>query len=133
MNDSPAGQLAWIVEKFREWTDPAVELPEDAVDVDHLLTDVTLYWLTGTATSSAQLYFETRTAPADTSISGVPTGVAVFPTDPAIRRLMEREHSIVRWTEFGRGGHFAALEAPDLLVEDIRAFFAPLRPARGAG
>ncbi|MEW9529879.1 epoxide hydrolase family protein [Microbispora sp. NPDC049125] len=128
LNDSPIGQLAWIAEKFREWTDPGRELPEDAVDRDLLLTNVTLYWLTGTGASSAHLYYETRVAPAAPGRrSGVPTGVAVFPHDPAIRRLLEREHAIVHWSEFDRGGHFAAAEAPDLFVDDVRAFFRPLR------
>ncbi|MBM7785718.1 pimeloyl-ACP methyl ester carboxylesterase [Tenggerimyces flavus] len=130
LTDSPAGLLAWLVEKFKEWTDPAHELPEDAIDRDHLLTDVSLYWFTETAASSAQLYYEVRMAEAagvDTSISGVPTGVAVFPTDPAIRRLVEREHNVVHWSEFDRGGHFAAMEAADLLVADLREFFRSLR------
>lgn len=127
LSDSPVGQLAWIVEKFHEWTDPARELPEEAVDLELLLTDVSLYWFTGTSASSANLYYENRVAPAERSRpSGVPTGIAVFPTDPAIRRIAEREHHVVHWSEFDRGGHFAALEAPDLLVEDIRAFFGAL-------
>ena len=57
----------------------------------------------------------------------MPTGIAVFPTDPNIRSVAERQHRIVRWSEYSRGGHFAALEAPDLLVEDLRAFYRPLR------
>jgi epoxide hydrolase len=140
LTDSPVGQLAWIVEKFREWTDPARPLPEDAVDLDQLLTDVTLYWLTGTAATSAHLYYENRVAAEEPSgPSGVPTGIAVFPGDPAIRRVAERDHNVVHWSEFDRGGHFAAMEAPDLLVEDIRAFFrrfrtdaVPGRPARSS-
>lgn len=128
LTDSPVGQLAWIIDKFHEWTDPAHELPDRAVSLDHILTDVTLYWLTGTGASSAQLYYENRVAgPATAGPSGVPTGVAVFPTDPAIRRILERSHTIVHWSEFDRGGHFAALEAPDLLVGDIRAFFRRFR------
>jgi pimeloyl-ACP methyl ester carboxylesterase len=128
LNDSPVGQLAWIVDKFHEWTDPTYELPEEAVDVDQLLTDVTLYWLTGTAASSAHLYYEVRTAPEPSDgRSEVPTGVAVFPSDPAIRRNAEREHNVVHWSEFTRGGHFAAMEAPDLLVGDIRSFFRRFR------
>ncbi|MEU5878915.1 epoxide hydrolase family protein [Spirillospora sp. NPDC047279] len=124
LHDSPAGQLAWITEKFKEWTDPAHDLPEDAVDLDQMLTDVTIYWLTGTAASSARLYKEGaaewgRPVPP----SKIPHGVAVFPTDSGIRRIAEREHEVVRWSEFDRGGHFAAMEAPDLLVGDIRAFF----------
>ncbi|MGW1345402.1 epoxide hydrolase family protein [Kribbella sp. NPDC002412] len=128
LSDSPVGQLAWIVEKFWEWTDPARALPEDAVDLDHLLTDASIYWFTNTSASSANLYYENRVAADDPAQpSGVPTGVAVFPTDPAIRRVLERRHRIVHWSEFSRGGHFAALEAPDLLVGDIRAFFRELR------
>ena len=126
--DSPIAQLAWIAEKFHEWTDPAHELPEEAVDLDLLLTDVTLYWLTNTAGSSAQLYYENRIA-TDQPVerSSVPTGFAVFPHDTAFRATAEREHTVVHWSEFDRGGHFAALETPDLLVDDIRAFFRPLR------
>src|SRR5215217_9310058 len=91
LNDSPAGQLAWIVEKFKEWTDPAAELPEDAVDRDLLLTNVMLYWLTGTAGSSANSYYETAHAGAwgASERSTVPTGVAVFPMDVSIRRTIE--------------------------------------------
>ncbi len=128
LSDSPVGQLAWILEKFWEWTDPARALPEDAVELDHLLTDASIYWFTNTSASSANLYYENRVATDDpTEPSGVPTGIALFPTDPAIRRVLERRHRIVHWSEFTRGGHFAALEAPDLLVGDIRAFFRTLR------
>jgi epoxide hydrolase len=129
--DSPAGQLAWIAEKFNEWTDGG--LP-GAVDRDQLLTNVTVYWLTGTAGSSARLYYETARARAWGPASwgdgpGVPTGVAVFPKEiaPPIRRFAEQAENIVHWTEFDRGGHFAAMEAPDLLVGDVRDFFRPLR------
>ncbi|MDQ6773869.1 MAG: epoxide hydrolase [Candidatus Dormibacteraeota bacterium] len=126
--DSPAGQLAWIVEKFKEWTDPAAELPDDAVDRDQLLTNVTLYWLTNTAGSSAALYYEGASTWGQTpERSAVPTGVAVFPGDITLRRIAERDHNIVHWSEFDRGGHFAAMEAPDLLVGDIREFFRALR------
>ncbi|MEU9835585.1 epoxide hydrolase family protein [Streptosporangium sp. NPDC048047] len=119
--DSPAGQLAWIAEKFTEWTD------ED-VDRDVLLTNVTLYWLTNTAASSAQLYYEFAQAWSRPEVSPTPMGVAVFPRDIAlpIRSLAERTDKIVHWTEFDRGGHFAALEQPELLAGDIRAFFRAL-------
>jgi microsomal epoxide hydrolase len=127
--DSPAGQLAWITEKFGEWTDNG--RPDEAVDRDQLLTNVMLYWLTGTAGSSARLYYETARARAwsPTARSTVPTGVAVFPREimPPIRRFAEQSDTIVHWTEFGRGGHFAAMEVPDLLVGDVREFFRPLR------
>ena len=126
--DSPAGQLAWIVEKFKEWTDPAAELPEDAVDRDLLLTNVTVYWLTNTAGSAARLYYEgARTWGHAPERSPVPTGVAVFPGDTTIRRIAERDHNVVHWSEFERGGHFPAMEAPDLLVADVRRFFRGLR------
>jgi pimeloyl-ACP methyl ester carboxylesterase len=128
LTDSPAGQLAWIVEKFKEWTDPAARLPEDAVDRDRLLTDVSIYWLTATAGSSARLYYEgAKSWGQPTEPSAVPTGVAVFPMDITIRSIAESQHNIVHWTEFDRGGHFAAMEAPGLLVADIREFFRPLR------
>jgi len=128
LTDSPAGQLAWIVEKFKEWTDPAAELPEDAVDRDRLLTDVSIYWLTATAGSSARLYYEgAKSWGQANEPSAVPTGVAVFPMDITIRSIAESQHNIVHWTEFDRGGHFAAMEAPDLLVADVREFFRPLR------
>jgi pimeloyl-ACP methyl ester carboxylesterase len=131
LNDSPAGQLAWIIEKFKEWTDPTSELPEQAVDRDRLLTKVSIYWFTGTAGPSANLYYETAN---DSSLwaprprGTAPTGVAVSLTqDIAIRRFAERDHNVVRWTETDRGGHFMALEAPDFLVGDMRAFFRSLR------
>jgi epoxide hydrolase len=131
LTDSPAGQLAWIVEKFKEWTDPVAELPEDAVDRDHLLTNVSIYWFTATAGSSANLYYETYHDPslfAPRERGTVPTGVAVSLTqDVAIRKLAERDHNVVHWSEFDRGGHFAAMEAPDFLVGDVRSFFRTLR------
>ena len=127
LTDSPVGQLAWIVEKFKEWTH-AAEVPEDAVDRDQLLTNVMLYWLTGTATPRPACTTRTCT-PASSAPQPVtvPTGVAVFAEDYAIRRYGERGNNIVHWTEFDRGGHFAAMEAPDLLVGDVRSFFRGLR------
>ncbi|MEU6077178.1 epoxide hydrolase family protein [Micromonospora sp. NPDC047074] len=126
LTDSPAGQLAWIVEKFKEWTH-GDGLPEDAVDRDRILTNVMLYWLTGTAGSAANIYYESTHSRNWPTPSAVPTGVAVFAEDIAIRRYAERGNTIVHWSEFDRGGHFAALEAPDLLVEDVRTFFRGLR------
>ncbi|WP_433386134.1 epoxide hydrolase family protein [Micromonospora sp. KLBMP9576] len=144
LNDSPAGQLAWIVERFKEWTDAA--LPDEVIDRDLLLTNVMIYWLTNTAGSSAQLYYEVteqqRQATEDPNaemLAGyrerplvVPLGVAVFPGDCIlpIRRLADRDFStITHWTEFDRGGHFPAMEVPELLVDDIRMFFRSLRTA----
>ncbi|MEY9913196.1 pimeloyl-ACP methyl ester carboxylesterase [Catenulispora sp. MAP12-49] len=130
LTDSPVGQLAWIAEKFKEWTD-SQDRPEDAVDRDHLLTNVMLYWLTGTAGSSARIYYERAHAPYWGSApepSRTPTGLACFPAENFIvlRHIAERSNNLVRWTEFDRGGHFAAMEAPELLVGDIRAFFRQL-------
>ncbi|MCD6059686.1 MAG: putative hydrolase [Thermomicrobiales bacterium] len=102
------------MEKFKEWTDPSATLPEDAIDRDHMLTNVSIYWFTNTAGSSANLYYETYHDPslfAPRERGTVPTGVAVSTTqDVAIRRLAERDHNVVRWTEFDEGGHFAAME-----------------------
>lgn len=126
--DSPVGQLAWIVEKFKEWTDPAVELPDDAIDRDLILTDVSTYWLTGTAGSAARIYYEgARTWGQPKPKSAAPTAVAVFGNDITIRALAERDHNVVHWAEFDRGGHFAAMEAPDLLTGDVREFFRQFR------
>jgi microsomal epoxide hydrolase len=119
------------MEKFKEWTDSS-EAPEDAVDRDALLTNVMLYWLTGTAGSSARLYYETAHAGLGWGAeepSATPTGVAVFPHDISlpIRRFAERTNNIVHWTEFDRGGHFAAMEEPDLVIGDVRTFFRRFR------
>ena len=137
LTDSPVGQLAWIVEKFLEWTD-SKSVPEDAVDRDRILTNVMLYWLTGTAGSSAHSYYESAEylralfTPAEEGAAGipVPVGVAVFPHDIflPVRRLAERAiPTIIHWSEFDRGGHFAAMEEPDLFVGDVRAFARALR------
>jgi pimeloyl-ACP methyl ester carboxylesterase len=128
LNDSPVAQLAWIAEKFREWTDPAAELPEDAVDRDRLLTNVSLYWFTGSGASAAQFLYEAAHAQEWPGPSEVPQGWAVFAaTDDLVRRLIDPEEKLAHWSEFDRGGHFAAMEAPDLLVDDVRAFFRSRR------
>ncbi|MES4908020.1 MULTISPECIES: epoxide hydrolase family protein [unclassified Streptomyces] len=129
LTDSPVGQLAWIAEKFKEWTDSR-DRPEDAVDRDQLLTNVMLYWLTGTAGSSGRIYYERAHSSWDAAPepSTAPTALAVFPRENFIplRHIAERTNNIVRWTEYERGGHFPAMEQPDLLVADIRAFFRDL-------
>lgn len=128
MVDSPVGQLAWIMDKFREWTHPREASPEEVVDRDRLLTNVMLYWLTGTAGSSASVGYAQESAwGAANEDSGVPTAAIVFAHDVGIRRYAEQENTIVRWTDVDRGGHFAALEEPGLLTTDIREFFAGLR------
>lgn len=126
LTDSPAGQLAWIVEKFKEWNHGS-RLPDKAIERDKLLTNVMLYWLTRTAGSSARLYYETaRDETLDLRPASTPTGVAVFAEDYAVRPFAERFNKVVHWSQFDRGGHFAAFEVPDLLVRDIRAFFGSL-------
>jgi pimeloyl-ACP methyl ester carboxylesterase len=121
--DSPVGQLAWNTEWFDGYGHHV-----GAVDRDDILTNVALYWLTGTAGSSARLYKEAASSwGRKVERCAVPTGMAVFPGDSTIRTFAEREHDIVHWSEFDRGGHFAALQAPDLLVDDVRAFFRRVR------
>lgn len=127
--DSPVGQLAWIIDKFREWTHPRTALPDEVIDRDRLLTNVMIYWLTGTAGSAAYVGYAQESAwGAIKEPSGVPTGAIMFAHDVGIRRYAETENSITRWTDVtDRGGHFAALEEPPLLTDDIRAFFRTLR------
>jgi pimeloyl-ACP methyl ester carboxylesterase len=138
LNDSPAGQLAWIVEKFYEWTDPAAKLPEDAVDRDQMLTNISIFWFTGSGASAAHAVYEGMqawravAAQQDSGVAqqqqaGPPTGVAVFAADTTIRSLMDPLGKIEHWSEFGQGGHFAAMEVPDLLASDIRTFCRRLR------
>ena len=126
--DSPVGQLAWIMDKFREWTYPRATEPDRILDRDVLLTNATLYWLTGTAGSAAYVGYHQSAGFVHQQVrSDVPTGVLVLAHDVAIRRYAEQAHTIVRWTEVeGRGGHFAALEEPGLFVDDVRAFFGDL-------
>ncbi|MXQ53292.1 alpha/beta fold hydrolase [Shimazuella sp. KC615] len=124
LTDSPVGQLAWIAEKFREWVDPACP-----IGIDRLLTNVMIYWITGTAGSSARSYYENAQSKRRPMPCPVPMGVAVFPYDLAlpVRQLVESQYDIVHWTEFDHGGHFAAMEVPDLLTEDLRDFFRRFR------
>ncbi len=94
LDDSPAFQLAWIVEKFKEWTDPAAELPEDAVDRDQLLTNVSIYWFTGTGTSAANFLYEAAHAQRDWgAMSPAPAGMAVFATDNMMRYVAQRRRA----------------------------------------
>ena len=121
--DSPAGQLAWIMEKFWAWTDCDGH-PENVLSRDELLDNVMLYWATNSAASSARLYWESFTKMSTGRVE-VPTGVASFPKEilKAPRTWCEAGYNILRWTEMPRGGHFAAFEQPGLFVDDVRAFF----------
>ena len=130
LTDSPAGQAAWILEKFWAWTDCGGH-PENILGRDELLDNVMFYWATATAASSARLYWESfgpkrRTA----HVVKVPTGVAVFPKEivPPVRRWLAASYTDIRhWTEMPKGGHFAAFEQPELFVRDVRDCFRPLR------
>ncbi|MGH9026907.1 MAG: epoxide hydrolase family protein [Acidimicrobiia bacterium] len=131
LDDSPAGLAAWIVEKFRSWSDCGGDV-ERSFTKDELLTNVMLYWVTNTAASSARLYYETtksgRFGPGNERVT-VPTACAVFPRElfRPPRAWAERSFNLKRWTEMPRGGHFAAMEEPELLVDDVRAFFREVR------
>ncbi|MEU4427731.1 epoxide hydrolase [Actinoplanes sp. NPDC024001] len=130
LHDSPAGQLAWIVEKYQEWTDPSATLPEDSVGRDLLLTNVSLYWFSGTAGSSASLYWEMTHDPsawAPKPKSTVPLGVALGVTDITVRRFAERDAPVTHWTEMPAGGNFLSAEQPKLFSDDVRGFFRTLK------
>ncbi len=133
LTDSPAGLAAWIAEKFHAWTDHDGDL-ERAVDLDWLLTNITLYWVTGAIGSSFWPYYAARHEPwpVPRTRSPTPTAYASFPREirHPPRSLAEQLFTIARWTEMPRGGHFAALEAPDLLAADVAAAFRPLRGHR---
>lgn len=133
LNDSPAGLAAWIVEKFHGWSDHAGDVDE-AFTKDELLTNITLYWVTETITSSTRIYYESRHAPTRRPVAyvEVPTAGAIFPKEIYFtpRAWAEARYNIVRWTEMPSGGHFAALEEPELLVDDVRAFYRELRESR---
>jgi pimeloyl-ACP methyl ester carboxylesterase len=134
LTDSPVGLAAWIVEKFRAWSDCDGEV-ERRFTKDELLTNISLYWLTETINASFGPYFAEgfadtpAAAAAPTERIRVPCAVALFPKniDQPPRELGERLLTLRRWTVMPRGGHFPALEEPDLLVDDLRAFFRPLR------
>ena len=132
LTDSPAGLAAWIVEKFRAWTDNAGS-PEDAVTRDEMLADISLYWFTGAIGASFWPYFARMHGPwpiPDGETIKVPMGYAEFPKEilSPPRSLAERVYTdIRRWTRMKKGGHFAALEQPEALADEVRAFFAPLR------
>lgn len=129
--DSPAGLAAWVVEKFRTWSDCDGD-PDAKFGKDVLLTNLMFYWAPNSIASAARLYYEAfrdRSSVLPGTRITVPTAVAVFPKEPwkAPRHWVEPHFNIVRWTEMPRGGHFAALEEPELLLEDVREFFRSFR------
>jgi pimeloyl-ACP methyl ester carboxylesterase len=131
LNDSPAGLAAWLIEKFRDWADCDGDLWRRFTR-DEVLTHITLYWMTETIHSSCRLYYESFRAPLHFSKDDfvrVPSAVARFPKEEPFppREWAQRGYNVQRWTEMAQGGHFAAIEEPELLVEDIRQFFRFLR------
>ena len=130
LNDSPIGLLSWIIEKFWAWSDHDGH-PEQAVSRDDLLTNVSIYWFTQTAGSSARMYYESikSHAVSPPNITAVPVGIGWYPDEimMARRRWIEATNNVVYWNEADRGGHFAAMEEPDLFVDDVRSFFRLVR------
>ena len=138
LNDSPAGLAAWIVDKFWAWSDHRGNL-ENSFSKDELLTNVTLYWVTQSMPSAVRIYYESQKqqarpssmSPFEASRTTAPVGFAQFPKEITLppRAWVERAFgaSLIHWTEMPRGGHFAALEQPELLIEDVRAFFRRVR------
>ena len=130
LNDSPAGLAAWIVEKFRRWSDCGGNI-ETKFTKDELLTNIMIYWITESITSSMRIYYEARTTGwklvPDEKVT-VPTGCLLSPLEPQLpRKWVENSFNVTHWSVMPKGGHFAALEEPDLLVDDIRTFFRNLR------
>lgn len=125
MNDSPIGLAAWIIEKFYSWSDSNGDL-KNSFTQDELLTNLTIYWVTQTAGSAFRIYYETMAELGndDSKKSKVPAAVCLFPKDmiPAPKEFAERVLNLRQWTQMPRGGHFAAMEQPKLLAEDIIRF-----------
>jgi hypothetical protein len=131
LNDSPAGLLAWIVEKFRSWSDCDGN-PENVFTRDQLITNAMLYWVTQTSTSAARLYWEHQhrvSGERAPEYVGVPTGIARYPKEVVRfpRAWVERRYNVTYWADMPRGGHFAAMEQPVLFVDDLRRFFRTVR------
>lgn len=128
LNDSPAGLAAWVVEKFRAWSDCGGDV-ESRFSKDQLLTNIMLYWLTESMPSAVRLYYESRRSGRRQERSEVPTAIAVFPGEIFFspRKWVEAHYNVAQWTEMPRGGHFAAMEEPELYVEDVVKFFRGLR------
>jgi len=132
LNDSPVGLAAWIIEKFMSWSDCKGDLL-GYFDIDELLTNIMLYWLTGTSGSSANIYYDNMHSLLPIGEISVPTGIALFSADvlPPPKAWVERNFNLVHWTQISGGGHFTAMEKSEQFVDDIRRFFRPLRRKTG--
>ena len=130
LNDSPVGLAGWIVEKYRSWSDCGGDI-ESAYTKDELLTNIMIYWATNTIGSAVRMYRENNVewTMAEGEQISAPTGVAIFPYDLSTppQEWAARSYNLKKWIEMEKGGHFAALEQPELLVEDIRAFYRSYR------
>jgi len=127
--DSPVGQAAWLYEKFHAWTDNHGD-PEDALTRDEMLDDITLYWLTNTAASSARIYLENAGSGFNSGVVDIPVGCSIFPREIFLtpRSWAERVYpNLIHWNELDRGGHFAAWEQPELFTRELRDCFRSLR------
>ncbi|MFT8313736.1 MAG: epoxide hydrolase family protein [Clostridium sp.] len=128
LSDSPVGLAAWIIEKFRAWSDCNGDL-QQRFSEDELLTNIMIYWVTNSIGSSSRIYYENMHSLPSMGHIEVPTGIALFPADILLppKEWAERNLNITRWTTMPSGGHFTAMEEPELLAEEIRAFFRPYR------
>ncbi|WP_238881762.1 epoxide hydrolase family protein [Clostridium sp. YIM B02551] len=128
LSDSPVGLAAWIIEKFRDWSDCKGDLSRRFTN-DELLTNIMIYWITNTIGSSANIYYENTHSLPQIGPIDVPTGMTIFPADILLppKEWVKRNLNITRWTALPRGGHFTAMEEPELLAEEIRAFFKSYR------
>jgi pimeloyl-ACP methyl ester carboxylesterase len=131
LTDSPVGLAAWYVEKFKSWSDCRAE-PDEILSKDEMITDIMVHWLTGTIHSAMRFYSESREHPlhlAPGERISPPCGIVHLPGELPMppRHWVERAFNVTHWTSLSRGGHFAAWEVPELLAQDIRDFFRPLR------
>ena len=126
--DSPVAQLAWMLDKFRAWTWPLETLPDEILGREWILANASLYWFTASGGSSAYVGYAQNSWGAAPVNSGVPTATIQFAHDVGIRSLSTQANTIVRWSDIeDRGGHFAALEEPELLIDDLRRFLHELK------
>lgn len=128
LSDSPVGTAAWILEKLRSWSDCSGNL-DQKYSKDEILTHIMIYWVTNTISSSTHIYYENSHSLPPLGRIEVPTGMALFPADILLppRAWTERNLNVTRWTAMPAGGHFTAMEEPEAMASDIRAFFRPLR------
>ena len=131
LSDSPVGLAGWILEKFQAWSDCKGDLRQSFSE-DELLTNIMIYWVTNTIGSTARMYYENTHSLPPLGRIEVPTGIAMFPADilPPPKAWAERNLNVTRWTSLPRGGHFTAMEEPELMAEDIRSFFRPFRASK---